>query len=217
MQKRGQWKAFSSVTRHDKSSLLATDYQSLLRNKLITIAQRAEVLWTKQLQVRRLTNAWLGEHTIGVFGGNGFLTKATNLLGLRGYVLGTKFGPRYDVTQAIVLSRIRQDVSAGNVSQEGFHLHLHDTTLRAFTKLFPPMLPSPTCFIVLARLGFWNTHVIRGCGMCKNRSFCGATSHGLGPGGLLSSRFAVQRANIFGSEPRRVLLAGALGQADVPV
>ena len=78
VQKRSQWKAFSSVARYDKSSRLATDYHCLLRNKLITIAQRAEVLWTKQLQVGRLTNAWLGEHTIDVFGGNGFLTKATN-------------------------------------------------------------------------------------------------------------------------------------------
>ena len=33
------------------------------------------------------------------------------------YVLETKFGLRYDVTKHLVLTRIRQDVSAGNVSQ----------------------------------------------------------------------------------------------------
>ena len=32
---------------------------------------------------------------IAVFGGNDFLTKATNHLGLRGYVLDKKFGLRY--------------------------------------------------------------------------------------------------------------------------
>ena len=51
-----------------------------------------------------------GKYFTDVFGGSGFLSKATNHLGLRGYVLVTKFGPRYDVTQ---LTRIRQDVSTG--------------------------------------------------------------------------------------------------------
>ena len=50
---------------------------------------------------------------VDVFGGPGFLAKASNHLGLRGYVLDTKFGPRYDVTKLFVLFRIRQDVSAG--------------------------------------------------------------------------------------------------------
>ena len=34
-------------------------------------------------------------------------------MGLRGYVLDTKFGPRYDVKKPLVLTRIRQDISAG--------------------------------------------------------------------------------------------------------
>ena len=50
---------------------------------------------------------------LDVFGGSGFLAKATNHLGLRGYVLDTMFGPRYDVTKLLVLTRIRQDISAG--------------------------------------------------------------------------------------------------------
>ena len=59
----------------------------------------------------------------------------------------TKFGPRYDVTTPLVLIRIRQDVSAGNVLQEWFRLH--DKTLRALSKLFPPVLLRHS----LARLG----------------------------------------------------------------
>ena len=54
-----------------------------------------------------------GKFLLDVFGGSGFLTKATHHLGLRGYVLDTKFALRYDVTQPLVLTRIRQDVSAG--------------------------------------------------------------------------------------------------------
>ena len=51
---------------------------------------------------------------LDVFGGPGFLAKATNHLGLLGYVLDTKFGLRYDVTMTtlLVLTRIRQDVAA---------------------------------------------------------------------------------------------------------
>ena len=50
---------------------------------------------------------------LDVFGEPGFLAKAINLLGLRGYVLDTKTGPMYDVTKLLVLTRIRQDVTAG--------------------------------------------------------------------------------------------------------
>ena len=50
---------------------------------------------------------------LDVFSGLRFLAKATNHLGLRGYGLDTKFGPRFDVTKPLVLTRIRQDVSTG--------------------------------------------------------------------------------------------------------
>ena len=50
---------------------------------------------------------------LDVFGGFGFVEKTTNSVGLRGYVLDTKFGPKYDATKPLVLSRIRQDVSTG--------------------------------------------------------------------------------------------------------
>ena len=56
---------------------------------------------------------------IDVFGGDGFLTKATNLLGLRGYVLDTKFGSRCDVTQPNVFQNSTTS-PLENVSQEGF-------------------------------------------------------------------------------------------------
>ena len=48
-----------------------------------------------------------------MFGGSGFLSKATNHLGLRGHVPDTKSGLRCYVTQSLVITRIRQDVSAG--------------------------------------------------------------------------------------------------------
>ena len=100
----------------------------------------------------------------GVFGETGFVAKATNHLGLRGYVLDTKFGPKYDVTKPLVLTGIGQDVSAGK--QKWFHLCV--TTVRGLPKLFPPILPLQTCFIMLACRGFCNTRVIRGCGTCRN-------------------------------------------------
>ena len=45
-----------------------------------------------------------GKPVLDVFGGNDFLTKATHRLGLCGHVPETKFGPKYDVTQPIVLT-----------------------------------------------------------------------------------------------------------------
>ena len=56
-----------------------------------------------------------GKYMLDVFGGPGFLATASNHLGLSGYVLDTKFGPRYVVTKPFVLTRIRQDVSAGKM------------------------------------------------------------------------------------------------------
>ena len=43
-----------------------------------------------------------GKYMHDVFGGSGFLTRASNHLGLRGYVLDTKFGPRYAVCLVVV-------------------------------------------------------------------------------------------------------------------
>ena len=54
-----------------------------------------------------------GEYMQNVFGGSGFVAKATNHFGLRGFVLDTKCAPKYDVTKPLVLTRIREDVSAG--------------------------------------------------------------------------------------------------------
>ena len=55
---------------------------------------------------------------IDVFGGSGCLTKATNHLGLRGYVLETKFGPRYDVTQSLFSPELDSTSPLENMSQE---------------------------------------------------------------------------------------------------
>ena len=59
VQKRGRWRAFSSVARYGKGSHLAADYHSLpltLRNKLETLARRAEGLLTGRLRIHQLTS-----------------------------------------------------------------------------------------------------------------------------------------------------------------
>ena len=97
-----------------KSSRLA-DYHSLarpLRNRLETLAGRAEGLSIKRVHIQSAHNRMTGKYMLDVFGGPGFLAKASNHLRLRDYVLDTKFGPRHDVTKPFVLTRIRQDVSA---------------------------------------------------------------------------------------------------------
>ena len=63
-------------------------------------SRTAQVLFTRQLHPaahRRMSGKHVG--------------KASNHLGLRCYVLDTKFGPKYDVTKPLVRTRIRQDVS----------------------------------------------------------------------------------------------------------
>ena len=47
-----------------------------------------------------------GKYVLDVFGGSRFLTKATNQIVLRGYVLDTKFCPAYYVPKPLVLTRI---------------------------------------------------------------------------------------------------------------
>ena len=59
-----------------------------------------------------------GKYMVDVFSTAGFLAKAAHHLGLRGYVLDTKFGSRNDLTNFLVLTSTRQDVSARNVSLE---------------------------------------------------------------------------------------------------
>ena len=99
---------------------------------------------------------------IHVFGGDDFLTRATNRLGLRGFVLDTKLGPRYGVSQPVVLAKIPQDVSgkcvAGMISPPRQH-----------TSCSPKAISSAaqTCFIVLEDRRYWNFRVNRGCGMCR--------------------------------------------------
>ena len=79
-------------------SRLAADYHSLarpLRDNLRMLAPGAQ-----ELLIKRLRWTW-------------HLGDSANHLGLRGHVLDTKFGPRCDATQLLVLTRIREDVSAG--------------------------------------------------------------------------------------------------------
>ena len=138
--------------------------------------------------------------TLDVFDDNDFLTRATHRLGLRGDVLDTKFGARYDVTKPLVLTIIRQDVSAvkrvaGMISPPRQHTSCSPKVISASAAIanllhYAHMLWTPE-----------HHFVVVGC--AKNRSPCGATSHGLGTVGLLYFRF--------------VLLASVLGRVDVAV
>ena len=68
-------------------------------------------------------------------------------------VKSLRFGPKYDVTQPLVLTRIRQDVSAGKCVAAMISQRVN--TARALPKLFPPMLPSQIRFILLACFASW--------------------------------------------------------------
>ena len=79
-----------------------------------------------------------GKSMFDMFGGSSFVAKATNNVGLCGCVLDAKFGPRCYVTKPLVLTRIRQDVSAGTCVAGMMALpRLH---LRALPKSFPVLL-----------------------------------------------------------------------------
>ena len=108
-----------------------------------------------------------GKYMPDVFGG--LLAKATNNLGLRGRVLGTKLGPRCDVTKHPCshqhsTGRLRRKICRRNdFTSATTHFVLSQ-------KLFSPMLPSEC-----------NTRVNRGCRSAENPDSCG-TALGLGPG-----------------------------------
>ena len=135
-------------------------------------------------------------------------------------MLATKFGSSYDVTDPLVLTRMRQDVSAGKCVAEMISPPQQHTS---FPKLFPPVLPSQTWFIVLAFLGFWNTHATRGSGTCRKSRLL---RHSLArPGPWLIFAFLDHSAEsvhcfwleTWTAEIRTVLLADVLGLVDVAV
>ena len=173
-----QVKVFNTLQEVRKRSWWHHSLPRPLRNKVATLALRVEVLLTSDCwSSGTLTHEW--KVFADVFGGSGFLATAANRLGLRGHVLDTTYGPRYYVTKPFVLTRIRQDVSAGKCGRNDFHFR--DNTLRALTKLFPPVLLSLTCLIVLACRGFWNTRVIRGSGTCRKSNLLRHSFPWLGP------------------------------------
>ena len=88
------------------------------------------------------------------------MSQTTHHLGLRGLVLDTMFGHRNDVTQPLVLTRIRQDVSSGKCVAG----MVSDCTLRALPKSIPPVLPSPARFVVSHPLDSGTPVLMRGCG-----------------------------------------------------
>ena len=139
-----------------------------LQNNLETLAQRAEVLLTSNCKS----------------GGSGFLTKATQHLGLRGYVLDTKFGPRYDVTQPLVLTRIRQDVSAGKCVSGMISLPRQRTS--SSSKVISATASIAT-LLHRARMPWILEHPCDSWlwGRAENPNSCGTASHDLGPCGFL--------------------------------
>ena len=112
VQKRGQWKAYSSVykTRPEQSSggRLPLSPRRPLRNKLEEHMQRAVVLLTKRVwRSNCLQNAWR-VCWIWLRGkGNKLILVCVDMCSTQ------SFGSRHDVTQPLVLTWIRQDVSAG--------------------------------------------------------------------------------------------------------
>ena len=109
-------RAFSSVARYDMGSRLAAVYHSLLptfRNKLESLERGAEGLLIGRLRSHQLTSGWLESIRSTCLVDLAFGPKRQIILGLHCCVLDTKLGPRYDVTKALVLTRIGQDVSDG--------------------------------------------------------------------------------------------------------
>ena len=90
------------------------------------------------------------------------MAKVSNHLGLRGYVLDTKFGTRCDVTINLILTRFRQCVSAQRVAAMISLLRRH--TPGSSQVLSAKCLHMLTCFILLTCFGLWNSQVIRGFG-----------------------------------------------------
>ena len=123
-----------------------------------------------------------GKYMVDVFGGSGFLTTATNHLGLRSFVLDTKFDSRDDVTQPLVSHQnstrrfrwkmCRRDdftsttphfVLSQHYFRQCFHRKLASSCSHAVDS------GTPMGFVVLGRT--------------ENRSSCGTASRGLGLGG----------------------------------
>ena len=88
------------------------------------------------------------------------------------------------------------------------------TTLRVLPRSSPLVLPSQTCFIVLADLGFWNTHVVRGCGTCQKIEALARPRKGWAYSEENERYFWLV---MWTAENCTVLLANVLGRMDVAV
>ena len=93
VQKRGQQRAFSRVTRYAKCSRLTAHYNALpaptpgqAGNTSATCRGIIDNASASPAAHKRMT----GKSLLGVFGGSGFQAKATNHFGLRGHVLDTE-------------------------------------------------------------------------------------------------------------------------------
>ena len=115
VQKRGQWRAFSSAARYGRSSRLAAECHSLsltLRCKLETRATCRGIVGRTGVTAsshRRMTDTYM----LDVFGGSGFLEKTSDHLVLRGYVLRSEVWVQVRRDEFPLFSPKFDDVSAG--------------------------------------------------------------------------------------------------------
>ena len=143
------------------------------------------------------------------------MAKASNHLGLHGYVLDTIFGPRYDVTKPFVLTRIRQDVSAGRcvagvISPPRQHTSCCSKVMSASasTANLPHRARMPWILEHPCYSWFWDVPKIQ-------TDSCGTASHGPGLGGFFRFWITMQKTNVISgwvstAEMRTVLLASVL-------
>ena len=109
-------------------------------------------------------------------------------------MLDTEFGPRYDATQPLVLTRVRQDVSAGNcvaamISPPRQRASCSPTVISASAATANLRHRVRVPWILEHPCDSWFCDVAK----IQTRS---AASHGLGPGGLLYFRFTILKANV---------------------
>ena len=156
IQKRGQWARFDN----SRLPLSPSPAPKQVENTRATCRGVCD----KTIQSPAVHKRMPGEYLLDVFGVCGFFGKRGKSFGFRGYVLDTKFDLWYDVTQPPFLTRIRQDVSsgkcvAGMLSPPRLHTSCSSNVISA--------IPAIANLLHRARLGFWNTRLIRGCGTCR--------------------------------------------------
>ena len=187
-----------------------------------TLALRTEVLLTKAFADPVVRKRMTRKYMLDVFGGSGFVAKATNHFCLHGYVLDTKFEPRYDVTKPLVLTRIRQDVCGGKCVAATIsppRLHTSCSSQSDF-RLYGHRKLASSCSDAVDS---GHTRVFRGCWTCQKSKHLRHSLARLGPWRIFA--FWDHRAGsgrclwweTWTADMRTVLLANVLEQEVVAV